>query len=73
MVGTTVDGIPELRLNDSLRILGSPTPVSQNELANKQYVDTGLASKAPAYTYGTADMTAGVSPLETGTIYLMYE
>ena len=73
MAGTTVDGVPELQLNDSLRILGSPTPVSQDELANKQYVDTGLASKAPAYTYGTADMTAGVSPLETGTIYLVYE
>lgn len=28
---------------------------------------------APAYTYGTTDLTAGSSPLETGKIYLVYE
>lgn len=28
---------------------------------------------APAYTYGTEDLTAGASPLATGTIYLVYE
>lgn len=32
-----------------------------------------LAGKAPAYTYGTTDMTAGTSALETGKLYLMYE
>jgi hypothetical protein len=29
--------------------------------------------KAPAYTYGTADLTAGSSPLETGKLYFVYE
>lgn len=28
---------------------------------------------APAYTYGTADMTAGVSALENGKLYFVYE
>ena len=28
---------------------------------------------APAYTYGTADLTAGSSSLATGTLYLVYE
>lgn len=28
---------------------------------------------APAYTAGTEDLTAGVSPLATGTIHLVYE
>ena len=28
---------------------------------------------APAYTYGTEDMTAGTSPLETGKLYFVYE
>lgn len=28
---------------------------------------------APAYTYGTADLTAGVSSLETGKLYFVYE
>lgn len=32
-----------------------------------------LASKAPAYTYSTTDLTAGSSSLATGTMYLCYE
>lgn len=28
---------------------------------------------APAYTYGTEDMVAGVTPLETGKLYFVYE
>ena len=28
---------------------------------------------APAYTYGTADLTAGMSTLATGTLYFVYE
>lgn len=28
---------------------------------------------APAYTYGTSDLTAGVSALATGTLYFVYE
>lgn len=28
---------------------------------------------APAYTYGTSDLQAGVSPLPTGTLYFVYE
>lgn len=27
----------------------------------------------PMYTYGTADLTAGSSPLETGKLYFVYE
>ena len=32
-----------------------------------------LSEKAPAYTYGTEDLTAGTSPLETGKLYFVYE
>lgn len=28
---------------------------------------------APAYTYGTEELTEGVSPLETGKLYFVYE
>lgn len=28
---------------------------------------------APAYTYGTEDLEAGTSPLETGKLYFVYE
>lgn len=31
------------------------------------------ASKAPMYGYGTDDLTAGTSPLETGRMYFVYE
>lgn len=31
------------------------------------------ANKAPAYTYGTEDMEAGVTPLETGKLYFVFE
>lgn len=36
-------------------------------------IDTNLQNKAPAYTYGTEDLTAGTSPLETGKLYFVYE
>ena len=32
-----------------------------------------LSEKAPAYTYGTEDLTAGTSTLETGKLYFVYE
>lgn len=35
--------------------------------------NAALAGKAPAYTYGTDDLTAGSSTLETGKLYFRYE
>ena len=40
---------------------------------DKVKYDSYETSKAPAYTYGTEDLTAGTSPLETGTLYFCYE
>ena len=34
---------------------------------------TALNDKAPAYTYGTTDLEAGVSTLETGKLHFIYE
>lgn len=39
----------------------------------KTEADDLLSAKAPAYTYGTEDLTAGTSPLETGKLYFVYE
>lgn len=36
-------------------------------------IDSKLDTKAPAYTYGTEDLTAGTSSLETGKLYFVYE
>ena len=43
---------------------------AQTTAANAQ---TTADSKAPMYTYGTTDMTAGTSALETGKLYFVYE
>lgn len=46
--------------------LGYLTGVTSN-------IQTQLNSKAKAYTYGTTDLTDGVSTLETGKLYFVYE
>lgn len=38
-----------------------------------QEVKDLINGKAPAYTYGTSDLTAGSSALATGTLHLVYE
>ena len=43
------------------------------QIATTAFVQTGLADKAPMYTYGTEDLTSGVSPLATGTLHFVYE
>ena len=41
--------------------------------ATTDYVDNAIAAKDPDYTYGTTDLTAGTSTLETGKLYFVYE
>lgn len=53
-------------------ILSGSNAVIMNPSYQKQ-IDELNANKAPMYTYGTTDLTAGVSPLETGKLYLVYE
>lgn len=58
-------------MTGSLVLSGKPT--ADNEAANKKYVDDEVAKCAPMYGYGTADLNAGVSALETGKLYFVYE
>lgn len=44
-----------------------------NNKNNPHGVTLQQIGAAPAYTYGTADLTAGVSSLETGKLYFVYE
>ena len=46
---------------------------NDSDFATNASVDTKLLDKAPSYAYGTTDLTAGTSELETGTLYFMYE
>lgn len=41
--------------------------------ATTEQVEQIVANKAPAYTYGTTDKTAGTDTLATGTLYFVYE
>lgn len=42
-------------------------------IANVEGLQEALDNTAPAYSYGTADLTAGTSALETGKLYFVYE
>lgn len=44
-----------------------------NDTSAHADIRTELANKAPMYTYGTEDLVAGSSPLETGKLYFVYE
>lgn len=61
--------------NDAGYLTAVPSEyVTDSELTAKDYATkTELETKAPAYTYGTADLTAGSSSLETGKLYFVYE
>lgn len=44
-----------------------------NNNNNPHRVTPSQIGAAPAYTYGQTDLTPGVSPLETGKLYFVYE
>lgn len=61
---------PEATPNEMFAALAN----SVNSLGNQQEAISQLQTKVNSLiTYGTTDLTAGVSPLPTGTIYLVYE
>lgn len=41
--------------------------------SNPHSVTAAQVGAAPAYSYGTADMTSGTSALETGKLYFVHE
>lgn len=46
----------------------------EDSVAEIQEAVSGAEGKfAPAYTYGTEDLEAGVTPLETGKLHFVYE
>lgn len=50
------------------------TPTSgSTKMVTSGGVYTALSGKAPAYSYGTEDLTAGTSSLETGKLHFVYE
>ena len=49
------------------------THASQHASGGSDPITPAAIGAAPAYSYGTEDLTAGTSPLETGKLYFVYE
>jgi len=82
----TLDGAPTANLHAATKkyvddaVGNIPTPDVSGQIATHNTntsahadIRTKLATKAPMYSYGTEDLEAGVSPLETGKLYFVYE
>lgn len=58
-------------------VVGSKVPTSRTINGKALSANISLTASdvgaAPAYTYGTTDLTAGTSALETGKLYFVYE
>lgn len=67
VLGNTSSDVPVENLTGVLPIAKGGTGATDASSAR-----TNLGA-APAYTYGTSDLTAGTSSLETGKMYLVYE
>ena len=80
-IDTKIDNI-ELTSESISSSLGY-TPANQNNVTALQslvgdtpvatQINNAISTKAPAYTYGTTDLEAGTSALETGKLYFVYE
>ena len=51
----------------------SSTHAIQHASGGSDPITPAAIGAAPAYTYGTEDLTAGTSTLETGKLYFVYE
>ena len=80
----SVIGVPSVDISDVYggAPLASPTftgtpkaPTAATGTNNTQIATTAFVNNnaAPKYTYGTTDLTAGSSSLETGKLYFVYE
>lgn len=57
-----VDAVSETEFNNHVNNTNNPHGVTISQIG-----------AAPAYTYGTTDLTAGTSSLATGKLYFVYE
>ena len=63
--------VPESQLPDM--DYASSTHAVQHASGGSDPITPAAIGAAPAYTYGTEDLTTGTSPLETGKLYFVYE
>lgn len=58
---------------DQYKAAKSAGHIAENEVYVITDIDEVANSKAPMYTYGTTDLEAGVTTLETGKLHFVYE
>ena len=62
-----------IEINTSLAQKSQSGHTHDDRYYTETEIDNKLNAKAPAYTYGTEDLTVGTSALETGKLYFVYE
>lgn len=61
-------------INTSLKAMQEDVDALTASVEELQEAASGVEGKfAPAYTYGTDDLEAGTTPLETGKLHFVYE
>lgn len=65
-------GAPSVDVYSKTEVDGKLASHASNK-NNPHGVTASQIGAAPAYTYGTTDLTPGVSALTTGTLYIVYE
>lgn len=69
-----LDGVFATQAYVDNKIASIPTPDVSGQISAHNVSSTAHSGMfAPAYTYGTTDLTAGTSELETGKLYFVYE
>ena len=65
---TKLDGLSQISITVDEALSTTSTNPAQNKV-----ITAALNNKAPQYQYSTTDLTPGVSSLDTGKIYVVYE
>lgn len=64
-VNSAIEAIPAPDVSGQISVHNTDTAAHAD-------IRQAMNSKAPMYDYGTEDLTAGVSPLESGKLYFIY-
>lgn len=69
----TVDSYTKTEVDAKLGEAASNLSAHATNKSNPHGVTASQIGAAPAYTYGTTELTPGVSALATGKLYIVYE
>lgn len=70
---TPAEALAHMGITATAEDINSTKTTVTNVQTQVNSISTQVADKAPAYSYGTEDLEAGVSELPSGTLYFVYE